>query len=388
MLSRIPKYPTSDRRFNQSRENRGKNGPVRYAVVGLGHIAQDAVLPGFKNARNSQLVALFSDDRAKLKQLGKHYGVADALGYDEFDSYLHGGGVDAVYIALPNSMHKDFTIRAANAGVHVLCEKPLAVTEDDCQEMIQECAENGVKLMTAYRLHFERANLEAIKILQSGKIGEPRIFQSLFTMQVKPGNIRLERELGGGTLFDIGIYCINAARYLFRAEPTEVMAFSERSDDPRFREVDEMTSAILRFPENRLASFTASFGAADSAELTVQGTRGALQMSQAYEWSQAIEMEVTVDSKTQRRKYALRDQFGPELIYFSDCVLRDKEPEPSGIEGLIDVHIINSLYESARTGRPVKLKPLSRQRRPSLRQEIRRPKPRRGARVHVEEPTE
>jgi glucose-fructose oxidoreductase len=294
--------------------------------------------------------------------------------------------VDAVYIALPNSLHRDFAVRAANAGVHVLSEKPLATTEQECQDIIQACAENRVRLMTAYRLHFEKANLEAIRIVQSGKIGEPRIFQSLFTMQVKPGNIRLKKELGGGTLYDIGIYCINAARYLFRAEPTEVFATSARNHDPRFQEIDEMTSAVMRFPEDRLASFTTSFGAADSAIYTVTGTRGLLKMSQAYEYSEAIEMELTVNGRTQRRKYSLRDQFGPEILYFSDCILRRREPEPSGIEGLLDVHIIRSLYESARKGRPVLIKELRRQHRPSLRLEIHRPPANRPTKIHAETP--
>lgn len=360
---------------------------IRYAVVGLGDIAQSAVLPGFKNAgKNSELTALISDDPTKLKVLSKHYGVSHVCDYRDYDAFLRSGKVDAVYIALPNSLHRDFAVRAAGAGMHVLNEKPLATTEQECQEIIQTCAENRVKLMTAYRLHFDRANLEAIRIVHSGKIGEPRIFQSLFTMQVKPGNIRLKKELGGGTLYDIGIYCINAARYLFRAEPTEVIAASARSEDPRFQEIDEMTSAIMRFPQNRLASFTTSFGAADSAIYTVTGTRGMLKMSQAYEYSEAIEMEVTVNGRTSRRKYALRDQFGPEILYFSDCILRHREPEPSGIEGLLDVHIIQSLYESARKGRPVPIKELQRRHRPSLRQEIHRAPANRPPKIHAEAP--
>jgi glucose-fructose oxidoreductase len=110
-------------------------------------------------------------------------------------------------------------VRAARAGVHVLSEKPLAVTEQECQDIIEACAENRVKLMTAYRLHFEKANLEAIRLLRSGRIGDPRVFQSLFTMQVKPGNIRLQKALGGGTLYDIGIYCINVPVICFARNP-------------------------------------------------------------------------------------------------------------------------------------------------------------------------
>lgn len=396
MLRRSKKFSTSRRGSFKPRRtttvrrasSRGRK-VIRYAVVGLGHIAQNAVLPAFQNAPNSELTALISDDPKKLKQLGRHYRVTDTLSYDDYEDYLHAGNVDAVYIALPNSLHKDFCLRAANARVNVLCEKPLAVTESDCEQIIRACAENDVKLMVAYRLHFERANLEAVKIVQSGKIGEPRIFQSLFSMPVKPGNIRLDRELGGGTLYDIGIYCINAARYLFRAEPTEAIAVSERNDDPRFAEVDEMTSAILRFPENRLAAFSTSFGATDTATLTVAGTKGLLRMESAYEYSEAIKMEVTVGGKTQRREFKRRDQFAPELIYFSDCILKNREPEPSGVEGLIDVHIIQSLYHSAaKGGRPVSIRELQRHRRPSLRQEIHRPALRQPRKIRVQSPSE
>jgi predicted dehydrogenase len=381
--NRIPMEPKPRSKIGGTRRRR-----IRYAVVGLGHIAQEAVLPAFANAkRNSELAVLISDDARKLEELSRRYSVAQTCGYDDYDACMRSGDLDAVYITLPNHLHCNFAVRAAKAGVHVLCEKPLALDEDECHKMIQACAENGVALMTAYRLHFERANLEAIRQVQSGKIGDPRIFQSLFTMQVQNGNIRLQRELGGGTLYDTGIYCINAARYLFRAEPTEVFGFSANSGDPRFHEVDEMTSAVLRFPEGRLASFTSSFGAADIGEYVVIGTRGRLRMTNAYEYSESIEMEVTVDGKTTKRTYGRRDQFAPELVYFSDCILHRRDPEPSGIEGLLDVRIIGSIYESAKRGTAVRLKDLQRGRRPSVRQEIYRPPPAKPIHVDVSGPS-
>ena len=241
--------------------------------------------------------------------------------------------------------------------------------------------------MTAYRLHFAKPNLEAIKLVQAGGIGQPRIFNSLFTMQIKAGNIRLKKELGGGPLYDIGIYCINAARYLFRAEPTEVFAFSANNHERRFRQVDEMISAVLRFPEERLATFTCSFGAADTSVYDIIGTKGVLRLNQAYEYASRVDLELRVAGKTTKRTYACHDQFAPELIYFSDCILRDVEPEPSGIEGLIDVHIIRSLGEAARMGRPVKLGELRRQRRPTRRLQISRPPVGNPAEVHAEGPS-
>src|SRR5687767_2033514 len=148
---------------------------VRYAVVGLGHIAQVAVLPAFRNAsKNSELVALISSDSKKLRELGRRYRVPIEASYEQYEAVLRSGDIDAVYIALPNNMHCDYTVCAANAGVHVLCEKPLAVTESECKQMIAACKRNHVKLMTAYRLHFEKSNLEAVRIASSGKIGELR----------------------------------------------------------------------------------------------------------------------------------------------------------------------------------------------------------------------
>jgi predicted dehydrogenase len=382
-------FPVSNRRNDQMKKTTKHSGKIRYAVVGLGHIAQNAILPGFFHARkNSVLTALISDDPTKLRQLSKTYGVEDCFGYKDYEVCLRSGIIDAVYIALPNDLHLDYCVRAAKAGIHVLCEKPLAATENECERIIQTCAENKVKLMTAYRLHFERGNLEAIKLIRSGKIGDPRIFNSIFTMQVHPGNIRTRGQHVGGTLYDIGIYCINAARYLFADEPTEGFCYSATNDDPRFSEVEEMTASILRFPGQRLASFTTSFGAAATSSFEIIGTKGRLRAVQGYDYALPMVLEVTVGGRLQKKNYALRDQFGPEMVYFSDCILHDRVPEPSGLEGLVDVHIIRSLYESMKRNRPVKMKQLNRQRRPSLRQEIHRLAVAKPHLVNVSPPTE
>ena len=206
---------------------KSQRGPVRYAVVGLGHIAQVAVLPAFAHAkRNSLLAELVSDDPDKRRVLGRKHRV-ETYSYDDYEACLE--HVDAVYIALPNSMHAEYTIRAARAGVHVLCEKPMAASVDECEAMLDACEKHRVKLMIAYRLHFEEINLEAIDLIRKRRIGEPKFFNSSFAMSVRPNDIRTRRATGGGTLYDIGVYCINAARYLFRAEPTEVMALSVNS---------------------------------------------------------------------------------------------------------------------------------------------------------------
>jgi predicted dehydrogenase len=374
----------------KSRNRKDAPQRVRYAVVGLGHIAQVAVLPAFAHAtENSELVALVSDDPKKLEKLGRRYKVKARYSYAQFEQCLKSGEVDAVYIALPNHLHREYTERAAAAGVHVLCEKPMAVTEEDCLAMIRAAEENGIKLMVAYRLHFEEANLKAIDLVQSGKLGDARLFDSVFTMQVKEGDIRLNpRELGGGPLYDIGVYCINAVRNLFGAEPMEVVAFSANNGDPRFQQCEETTSAILRFPgRERLASFTVSFGAADVSNYRVVGTKGDLVMDPAYEYAAELKQRVTINGRTRERAFAKRDQFAPELISFSECILSGAPPEPSGWEGYADVRVVRALYRAAETGQPVSLEPFSKEDRPSLEQEIRRPPVRKPDLVNTEAPT-
>jgi glucose-fructose oxidoreductase len=370
------------------RKNAG-SGKIRYAVVGMGYISQAAVLPAFHNARrNSELTAIVSDDPEKQQELSRRYGVERVYDYGSYDECLSSDEVDAVYIALPNHMHRDYAVRAAEAGKHILCEKPLAVTEEECEDMIAAAERWGVRLMTAYRLHFDRANLEAIEIVRSGKLGEPRLFDSVFTMQVRDeDNIRLgPPEKGGGPLYDIGIYCINAARYLFRAEPTEVFAWTASLGDDRFAETPEMASAILRFPVERLAAFTCSFNGADSGWYQVGGTKGVLRVDPAYEYAAPLRHQLTVDEKTTRKSFPKRDQFAPELVYFSDCILKDRQPEPSGREGLADVRVIRALHESARTGRPVALPEFERRHRPTLAQADDAPPIEMPELVHAESP--
>lgn len=347
---------------------------VRYAVVGLGHIAQIAILPAFAQAKqNSQLVALVSDDPEKLRKLSRRYGINRVCSYDDADELFESGDIDAVYIALPNSMHREYTERAARAGLHVLCEKPMAVTSSDCERMIEVTRENAVKLMIAYRLHFERANLEAVEMAHSGTLGDLRFFSSNFSMQVAPENFRSSRKLGGGPLYDIGIYCINAARAAFAAEPTQVLATAVTRRDQRFKEIPETVSVVMKFPQERVASFTCSFGGADRSAYEIVGTKGSITLDPAYEYAQGLEYTLRLGKREREKHYEKSDQFAPELLYFSDCILRDAEPEPSGEEGIADIRVIEALNRSIETGRWVSPELSQRRRRPTLRQEIRRP---------------
>ena len=331
---------------------------VRYAMVGLGHITQVAMLPAFAHAtENSELRALVSGATAKLQELSKSYHVPLTYSYEQYQECLHSGEVDAVYIALPNSLHCEYAVAAAQAGIHVLCEKPMAVTEEECERMIREARQGQVRLMIANRLHFDSSHLEAVKIVASGQLGTPRIFSSMMTMQVKDGNVRLDKKLGGGPLYDIGIYCINAARRLFGEEPNEVLAMSASMEDPRFAEVEETTSAILRFSQGRLATFTCSFGAARESNYEIVGSQAVLRADPAYERSRPSTLSLIRDGQKKDLVFPQQDQFALELAEFSDCVLQGRDPAASGEEGLADVRIIEALLRSAQIGQPVKLAP-------------------------------
>lgn len=361
---------------------------IRYAVVGLGHIAQVAVLPAFSQAgSNSQLTALVSDDPKKLKALSARYRVPYTYSYNQYDRCLREGHIDAVYIALPNNMHCDYATRAAKAGIHVLCEKPMAVNEQQCRQMIRAAERGRTHLMIAYRLHLEEANVNAVELARAGELGKLRIFNSVFALQVREGDIRVRRKMGGGSLYDIGVYCINAARYLFRDNPVEVCAVSVKGTDRRFREVDEMSGALLRFPGDRLASFVCSFGATDVSSYELIGTKGRLQVDPAFEYVGPLTHRLTRDGKTKTRRFPAGDQFAAELIYFSDCILSNKEPEPSGLEGLIDVQIVQALYRSAAHGKPVMLALQAKRRWPTKGQVIRRPPVRKPRLVHTRSPS-
>lgn len=361
---------------------------IRYAVVGLGHIAQTAVLPGMAHAKDSSISALVSDDAVKLKSLTRKYRVPLFSNYEHYDELLRSGRIDAVYISLPNDLHHDFAMRALQAGIHVLVEKPMAISWPQCQEMIDAARRSGALLMVAYRLHFEQANLGAVALAEAHKLGDLRFFSSTFSMQVRPGDIRTNPEdQGGGPLYDLGIYCINAARGLFQAEPTEVTAFSARSDDERFTESDEMVSAILRFPGERLATFTASFGAASTAAYELVGTTGSLRIDPAYEYEEELCRRLTIKGRTTEKTHPVGDQFAAEIAYFSRCIREGRQPEPSGVEGLADVRVVESILESARTNRPVSIPPLDLAvERPHPSQAISYPPGAKPQTVHVRQP--
>ena len=331
-------------------------------MVGAGNIAQVAVLPAFAHATsNSQLVAVVSSDAEKRAGLAKRYDLELTGRYEELESVIERGKVDAVYIATPNALHKELALRAAAAGAHVLCEKPLATTVVECEEVAAACESAGVKLMIAYRLHFEEGTLRAIDLVKSGELGDPRVFESAFGHTVREGDIRTRPEVGGGAMFDLGVYCVNAARNLFQDEPVLAFATAQMKNG-----VDETTTAVLQFPHGRVAHFTVSNNSAAVSSYRVVGTEGDLRVEPAYEYTDKIEHHLTVGEKTSATSFGKRDQFAPELEYFSRCILEDLQPEPDAEEAIFDVRVIEAILASARSGMPVPLERRQRIRRPTL----------------------
>jgi glucose-fructose oxidoreductase len=326
---------------------------IRYAVVGLGHIAQAAILPAFRHTRRSTLTALVSGDPKKRDALGERYGVAHCFSYDDFDACFR--WVDAVFICTPNTAHAAPAVAAARAGIHVLCEKPLAISDADCAEMLQARDAGGVRMMTAYRLHFEPLTLEVIDHARGGRLGELRYIDAAFSTRAVEGGIRTRRETGGGSAYDLGIYCVNAARMLFDAEPVRVSGFSVAGERSGMPEVDETTSALLHFDGDRLAAFTSSFSAAPVSSLRVVGTDGQIVMDPAFEYAEPLAYTMTAAGKTTQKTGRKRNQFAAEIDHFSECILEGRSPEPSAEEGAWDVRVLNAILDSARQGMAVAL---------------------------------
>jgi predicted dehydrogenase len=329
---------------------------VRYAIVGAGWISQIAFMPGVEQTGNSEITAIVSGNREGAEKLAKFYGVKNIYTYRQYDEMLKSGLVDAVYIALPNSQHADYTIRAAQAGIHAIVEKPLAVTVAECEAMIAAHDKAGTWLMTAYRLHNEPGTIAVLDMIHRGEIGEPRIFNSLFSFQIGMGNHRLKASHWGGPLQDIGVYCLNAARHVFADEPTEAIAMvAARDGDERFTEVEEMVAATLRFPKGRLAHFTASFGAADIDMYRVVGSEGELTVEPGFRFEHAMKLRLNRGGKITEQSFPNYDHFSGMTAYFSDCILKGIRPEGDGGDGLNDVRAMLAIEAAAKTGLPQKI---------------------------------
>ena len=326
---------------------------IGYCIVGLGRISLQHFMPGCKASERSQVVALVSGHPEKAAKAAAEYDIPikNIYTYENYNDIANNKDIDAVYIALPNSMHAEYTIRAANAYKHVLCEKPMATTVKDSQAMISSCKAAGKKLMIAYRCHYEPTNMQAIQMIRDGKLGKLQAIESANGFNERAGEWRLDRKLaGGGPLMDVGIYSLNACRYLTGEEPNHIEAFSSViDDDGRFRTVEENVSWTMRFPSGVVASCNTTYGANMPGFYRVHGSKGMLNVEPAFGYEglrlrAQISGEEMVDAPNPNRDPS---QFAAEADHFSDCILRDQEPKTSGEEGLRDMQLMAKIYSSA-----------------------------------------
>jgi len=330
-----------------------------WAIVGLGSLAINQILPAFAKAEKSKVVALVSGHPDKANKLALRYGVSPKNIYDyrNYDSIKNNPEVDVIYIVLPNGMHAEYTVRGLDAGKHVLCEKPMANTPAECEEMIAAARKANRKLMVAYRCRYEPYNREAIRITRSQELGPTQAIVANAGFKIDDAaQWRLNKKLaGGGSLMDIGIYALNASRYLSGEEPTEVNAMMFTTPgDARFKEVEDNINFQLRFPSGVLANCTSSYGYFHQSHFRVCGSEGLLELDPAT-WYGGLRMRGQRGNTFEEVELPVVDHFAAEMDHMSDCAMQNKEPLTSGDEGLRDLKIIMGIYEAAKSGKTVKL---------------------------------
>ncbi len=332
-----------------------------WAIVGLGKFATQQIIPSFGECKRSRLVALVSGSTDKAQRIAQQYNVnqKNIYNYQNYDSIRNNPEVDILYIVLPNGMHAEYTIRGAQAGKHMMCEKPMANSVEECQAMIDACNKAGRKLMIAYRAQYEPYNLAAIAIAQK-ELGQLKAIVADHGRNLDPKDPadkwRMNKKLaGGGSLFDIGIYSLQAARYMTGEEPAEISAMMYSTpNDPRFKEVEENVNFVLRFPSGVLANCTSSYGYADVKRYQVFGSDGTLELNPATDYYQH-RLYVEKGKVREERNIEEQNQFALEIDHLSECVMENKQPKTPGEEGLQDVRLMKAIYQAAETGRTIKL---------------------------------
>jgi predicted dehydrogenase len=342
---------------------------IRYGIVALGSISQEAMLPGVQHTGNSEIAALVTSDPMKAEELSKRYDVPTTYSYEQLGDLVNSGKIDALYIATPNWRHSEFAVPALNAGLAVLLEKPMEVSSEACQRIINAQQRSGAKLMVAYRLHFEPATIAAIEVVRSGKLGEVHLFTSTFCQLIDPNNHRVKNGDFAGPLFDMGPYPINGVRNIFEDEPLEAFATATRHSESGFTDLDDTISVVLRFPRERIAQFTVSYYGNPIDRYTVVGSQGLVDVNPGFTYGKSLEYTLQIGEDKQHKSFKNTDHFGGEMKYFSDCILSGKDPEPDGFEGLADVRVIEAALRSIKSGRFEKVEPVSINKRISTDQE-------------------
>ncbi|MGI4826791.1 MAG: Gfo/Idh/MocA family protein [Janthinobacterium lividum] len=328
--------------------------PVRFAAVGLGTIS-DTFMKACAQSTQCKVTALVTGHGPeKSPKYQALYGISpDAVySYERFDEIAKNPNIDAVYIGLPNSMHAEYTIRAARAGKHVLCEKPMATSSAECQAMIDACKRANVKLMIAYRIHFDPMWQRIRQMARSGALGEVQGFQGGFYGQKQLGDWRLDRKLaGGGSLFDLGIYPLNAIRWISGEEPSTFAAqVATKQKIARFAQMEETVEFSMKFDSGLLASAGSSYGEDGPCFLSIDGSHGSLRVEPAFLYDGLKFSGMTTTGPVNEVSSGKGVyQFTAEADYFAGCIRNNTQPMTAGEEGLKDMQAMEAIYRAAGT---------------------------------------
>jgi predicted dehydrogenase len=334
---------------------------VGYAVVGLGAISQQAVLPAFAHSKNAKLVAVVSGDQDKARRLAAEFHAEARYSYGDYAKCLKNPEVEALYIAMPPGEHEKYAVLAARAKKHVLCEKPLAATVDQASRIVRACGDRKVLLMTGYRKYFEPGSVALKKLVSNGDLGRVDIIHSAFTEFRPAGDSTpawmLNRKIaGGGPLMDVGIYCVNTSRWLVDEDPVEATAYRWTRDKKRFKDVEEGIAFRLHFPSGIVLQGTASWGSALASFVQVHGEKGWASLAPAFAFEEERRLTGKIAGKWFAQEFTAIDEFALELDAFAECIRDRRPPEPDGAEGLRDIVILDAIYRAAKSGRPVAIR--------------------------------
>jgi predicted dehydrogenase len=316
-------------------------------VLGTAHIARAAVVPAIRASTNGEIVAVASRDSARARDFALDASIPRA--YGSYEALLDDADVDAVYVPLPNSLHREWTIKSVEAAKHVLCEKPLGAGEAECRAMAATAAARGVRLLEAFMYRFHPRTVRVLERVRDGDIGEVRFIRSSFTFRLtRPGNIRWSPELAGGALMDVGCYCVNVSRTMAGGEPEEVQATANWTA----RGVDREMAGILRFPGGVLAHFDCALTAERNETYEVAGTDGVLRVPAAFLPGRD---DAPIHCERGRERDAIEivpgvDEYRLMVEHFAECVLQDRPLRYPADEAALNMRTIEALYRSARAG--------------------------------------